>query len=363
VFNTRSITAWNDYFPATNLNYLNSQTYTSRLNPSDSSIYVSNCLFKSITSSSNGGALYVTSATYFLVESTTFFSCKTSSSQGGAIYFSNTGSGQSVLHEVCGYDCCTTYSSGYSHYQFGYICVSNAISSKNNFNYSSITRTVNENSNSWHVLRLNYGKNCCPSINISLNKCHGQQFYCWPFVDSSSVTCLLMYSSFVDNIANWATLILFNAGGAKYEFKSCNILRNTQNYVNSEGTLWTNGNTMFVDSCILENNANIIFYQASSSYSITLSNCTVDSTSKTGNLITQNTVTKSFILGLKHLSTQDCHAGYDSIGTLTPIIQRSKKQLYYSCERLYYHSPLRDFFSLTFVLIFNFIYPCSSNHH
>ena len=104
-----------------------------------------------------------------------------------------------------------------------------------------------------------------------------------------------------------------------------------------------------------------------SSSTIILSNCTVNKTTYNRNLVTQNTVTKSFILALNHMSTQNCNAEYDSAGYLTPNLQTpspSKKQkLYCSCECLFYQSPLRDFFSLTCVLIFNFIYPCSSNHH
>ena len=134
-------TAWNDHFPETNLPNYNSQTYTSRQSPSGTNVYVSNCLFISITSSSAGSALYCTSVTYFLVEFSSFISCKTSSSNYGAIYFHNSG-GQSVLHGVCGYNCCTT--GGYN-YQFGYIEVKNDASSKNYVNYSSIVRCMNTN--------------------------------------------------------------------------------------------------------------------------------------------------------------------------------------------------------------------------
>ena len=98
-------TMWDHYFTGIPTR---TNEFTSRQTPSDTNVYILNCLFKSITSSSQGGALYCTSATYFLVQTTSFFSCKTSSNQG-AICFSNSG-GQSVLHEVCGYDCCTTNS-------------------------------------------------------------------------------------------------------------------------------------------------------------------------------------------------------------------------------------------------------------
>jgi hypothetical protein len=319
-------TAWNDFFTVTSPNNpYYSQTYTSRRTPSDSSVYVTNCLFKSITSSSDGGALSCTSATYFLVESTSFFSCKTSGSFG-AIYFSNSG-GQSVLNKVCGYDCCTTNSNSY---QFGYVSVNNAASSKNYANYSSIVRCVNEYSSSHHTFALNRGEICCPSVNMSLNKCYYRSgLGCWPLYDSNSFTCSLTYSSFVDNHATGYTCFWFNRGGAKYEFQSCNILRNTQGTLGTEGTFYVNEILMISDSCILENTATYIFYQPSS-YTVTLSSCTVDKATCNRNVVTQNTVTKSFILALNHMSTQNCHSKYDSAGYLTPVMQTpssSKKQI------------------------------------
>jgi hypothetical protein len=50
---------------------------------------------------------------------------------------------------------------------------------------------------------------------------------------------------------------------------------------------------MIEDSCILQNTANYIFYQESS-YTITISNCTVDSNRKYGNVITQKNSYEKF---------------------------------------------------------------------
>jgi hypothetical protein len=131
-------TAWDDYFPGTNSPNLNSQTYNSRQTPSGTNVYVLNCLFKSITSADVGGALSCSSATYFLVESTSFFSCKTSSNRGGAIYFCDIGSGQSVLHEVCGYNC-----SSNPFQQFAYL-------------HTSISRCVNGFEEELYQLFINF---------------------------------------------------------------------------------------------------------------------------------------------------------------------------------------------------------------
>jgi hypothetical protein len=352
-------TAWSDYFTGTPT-LLQTTEYNSRQNPSGTGVYISNCLFSSITSSDTGGALYCTSVTYFLVESTSFFSCKTSSSRG-AIYFSNSG-GQSVLHQVCAYDCCTT---GSNNYQFAYIYVKNDASGKNYVNYSSIVRCVNGYSSAYYILGLDSGNICLSAVNISLNKCHGRSgIICWPF--GNSVTCSFSFTSFSDNYATYCTCIYLNKAGSDFEIKSCNILRNTQGSLGSEGTIFTNGYLKIEDSCILDNKADRIFYQHSS-YSITLSNCTIDSTSNNGYLTTKNTVTKSFILALNHISTQNCHSEYDSAGNLTPIIQTpfsSRKQIRLcTCGGCFNNYRLTDSFESTFILIFNFIHLSSSNYH
>jgi hypothetical protein len=351
-------TAWNDYFTATSITHLNSQTYASRQIPSGSNVYVSNCLFNSFTSTSNGGALYCTSATCFLVESSSFFSCKTSSGSGGAIYFSNSGA-QSVLYEVCCNDC--RAASG-SDYQFAFVLVNNAASSMNYFNYSSITRCVNENSAADFTLGLGNGKICCPSVNSSMNKLACVSgIYCYPLSDSNSVTCLLSHSTFADNIdTTWVCIYLWT-GGAKFEIQSCNILRNTQVNFGSCGIIYTCGNVMVENSCILENNAPYIFYQASS-YTFTVSNCTLDKTTFYGSYKTMNVVAKSFILALNHMSTRNCHAVYDNIGALTPITPLSssnKQKLCYTYQGLFYQCQ-GSFVSLSSLLIIIFFYPGAS---
>jgi hypothetical protein len=355
----QSKTAWDYYFTGTST-LIQSQEYGTRQNPSSTNVYVLNCLFRSITSSDTGGALSCTSVTSLLVESSSFFSCKTSGSyNGGAIYFSNSDSGQCVLYGVGGFDCFT----GSSHDgQFSYIIVDNGTSSKNYVNYSSITRCVNGNTGSRRTVFPCNGKICFPSVNMSMNKCgYRPAFLCLPYSDSNSFTCSLTYSSIADNNATVQICIWFNTGGANYEIKSCNIIRNIQANLNNYGTITTDGALTIQNSCILKNIAPRIFH-ASSSYPITLSNCTVDSTSNNGYLTTKNTVTKSFIHALKHLSSRNCYAEYDSAGTLTPIAQSSKKErLYYTCKRFFNQPPQINFISLVSVIIFKFIYPYASS--
>jgi hypothetical protein len=202
-------------------------------------------------------------------------------------------------------------------------------------------------------------KVCCSSTNTSLNKCSSRPaIICNPLVNPNSV-CSLLYSTFAGNDATSENCILFNRGGAVYEIKYCNILRNTEVSVSGRGTICTSGNLMIEDSCILENEATYIFYTYSS-YTITLSNCTVDKTTRTGNLITQKTVTKSFILALNHMSTRNCHSEYDSAGTLTAIPPASpptkKETCYcYTCKINNCQARISDFFSFICLFMFSFI--------
>jgi ribosomal protein S8E len=355
-------TAWADYFTG-NPTSTFSNLYEARQTPSDTNAHILNSLFRTITSTSSGGALYCDPVSCLLIESTSFFACKTSSGNGGAICFSNTGSGQCVFNKMCGYDCCLT--SGLRG-QFSYTYVRNDAISKNNINYSSITRCVNEISDTLYTLAHYKGKQCYTSINISNNKCgYRSGIYFCPLSDSNTITGSFLYSTFADNIATSNTCICFGTSGAKYEIRSCNILRNTQVSLGSEGTFATWGYLNINDSCILENTATNNFYTSSTSYTVTLSNCTVDKTTSNGNLITKNIVTKSFILALNHMSTHNCYSEYDSAGTLTPIMQTpssSKKQrLYCSCEKFFIQSRLSDVVLLTNFLIFNFVHPYASS--
>jgi hypothetical protein len=344
--------AWNDFFDSGTPETIKQQT--TRQTPSNARVYVLLCLFNRCTSTDYGGALSCSSSVeYLLLESSAFFSCTTTSDRGGGVYIYNSNC-QSVLHKVCGYDC---YSNSVGH--FSYTRVKYTATSKNYYNYSSISHCRKE-SYGTEMLTICYGKICCLSVNSSNNKCSSHSgIYCVPHPDTSSAICSFVHSSFVDNHATSSICICLNGGSAKYEIKSCNILRNTQVSLSSQGTILTQGDLMIEDSCILENNANYIIY-ASSSYTLTFSNCTVDkTTTNTGILKIQNTVTESFILALNHMSTEHCSAEYDSAGNLTPIIEHpsSKKVICYCTYRNYFYQPhLSIFVSLMCVFMFNFIH-------
>jgi hypothetical protein len=355
-----SRTDWYDFFGGTPT-YSYSSTYGTQLPLSGSSAYVSNSLFRSISSSSDGGALYSTnSVTYLFIESTSFFSCKTSGSNGGAIYFYDS-SGRCALHEVCGYDCNST-STGTSYGHFLYTQVYNSASSNNYISYSSIVGCVSTHTSSYYILRHYYGNLFCPSVNISMNECQYHSIYYYPLSDSNSITCSLSYSSITDNHANGHTCLYLWSSYANFRIKSCNILRNTQGSPSSTGTFYTCGSLVITDSCILGNNASNIVYTYYSNYPTTILNCTIDKTTNNGYLTIKNTVTKSFIHALNHISTQYCLSEYDSVGTLTPP-SPNKQINCFTYGNSFCHSKLRDFISLIFVLNFIFIHLDTSTYY
>jgi hypothetical protein len=349
--------SWDEYFTGSPTTTLGPGQYSSRQSYSSGNVYILNCLFNTITSGSNGGALYFSSVSYLLIESSSFFSCKTNGGNGGAIYFSNS-NGQSVLYGLCGCDCLSIYS-GSPYYQFAYISVNNGGSAKNYFKYSSISRCVNDISSSHQMVRFDYGYISCTSVNISNNRC---QYYsaiiCHPYTGSSSVICSFKYSSFADNTDSVYFCIGLNHN-AKYEMKCCNIIRN-KDLSGSYGIIYAPGNLMIEDSCILENVGTYIFY-VWSSYTITLSNCTVDKTTNNKNLVTTNTVTKSFILALNHMSTRNCHAEYDAVGYIT-VFHPTVRLFCYSWKMCSCQAITSNLFLLHCVFLVTFIHPNPSGY-
>jgi hypothetical protein len=344
--------AWNDYFTGSPATTLHSGQHSSRQTFSVASVYVLNCLFnKCIISSGNGGALSCTSSTYLFIEFSSFFSCKTNSGDGGAIYFYTSNINKCVLYSVCGNDCIAT-----SYGPFARININNG--GMNYVNYTSIVRCMNDISNACETVCFEWGEIYCPSINMSINKCLRQSgIYSHP-----STTSSLLYSTFSDNSAMESVCIWFGNGNAKYDIKCCNIIRNIQASLSTNGIIFTRGNTMIEDSCILENTATYIFYQSSSSYAITLSNCTVDLISHYNSFTIQKTVTKSFIHALNHMTTQNCHSEYDSAGTLTalPYVSHSTKKLFHcTCH---YQARISIFVSLIWVFMITFIHPNPSGN-
>lgn len=336
---------WNDYFSVSSQQTESSKTYESRINISSTSVYVLNCLFNKCVSNSYGGALASSATEMLLIESSLFHSCSSSAIYGGAIYFENANNGQCILNIICSFNCTSTLMNSNSWGQFAYVIIKNQIGCKNYANYTSIVHTNSKNINSLNTLRLQYGTISVPSTNISGNECGKRPgILCSP-VSSSELNspCIIKYSSFVNNTASSCDCIYFENTGAKKEMRYCNVIRNSQ-ILAAQGTIYSDGSLIIEESCILENNASHVFFQNSgSTYSITISNCTTDAITKySGGFIIDKTAGNSFINGLIHIETWNCHSSFDSVNGLTvhPIKGSKKKRIicftngdYYKCMR------------------------------
>ena len=257
------------------------------------SVYVHDCVFRDISSSVDGGALYCSSSVQrLLVEQSSFISCITSYTYGGGMY---SYSGQCVLSRICAFNCCSTRN-GDSFGQFAYIN-SNI---QNNVNDSSITHTLKRGTYPRYALCLERGNILCTSVNLTNNECYYRPaLVC---VQTSSIS----YSSIVNNTANggYGCILLWYYSHC---IDTCNILNNYQeSYI--EATIYTNENLFIKDSCILGNNKKVFY--ASSSGNITISNCTIDDDIFTNNrfygTVTVNkTIQRTFNISLSHIAYCD----------------------------------------------------------
>jgi hypothetical protein len=294
--------------------------YTERIDVSgNENVSVHECIFRNITSSEEGGALYCNSSDHrLLIEQSSFISCMTSEGHGGGIHFLSAVSGECALLRVCAYNC-SAVKSGDSYGQFAWI----TIKSRNHVNDSSIIRTLTKGGRSHCELYLYYANILCPSVNLSNNKCnYYTAMLCFP---TSQDTCYISYSSFVNNSAmgGFGCIYLENPDSSKY-IDTCNILNNKQHSSN-RALIITWGNLLIMDSCILGSNKdNRVFYEGHHLYKITISNCTIDDDIFTesryyGSITMNKSIESSFVNQLSHIVTQKCDSYFDSYGILTSI--------------------------------------------
>jgi hypothetical protein len=300
-----------------------------RIDASVSNVYVHNCVFRYCTSSEHGGALSCTSSVIrLLVEQSSFISCRASNRHGGGVYFVNTASGESVLNKICVFNC-SSLVSGFG--QFAYIKL-NSNYYKNHVNDTSIIHSSNVNSDSRDSMRLLFGNILCPSVNITNNECSR---YCTLDCQlSSSCICRISYNSIVNNTAIVHTCIYSSGSSSSHYIYACNILNNKQTD-SAYGTFEVYTKLLIENSCILGNNeGKTVFYLgSSSSYNITISNCTFDNSKYTGTVIFTNTIENTFINALSHIVTERCDSFFDSYGTLTvkTTVNSCRSQCLMSC--------------------------------
>ena len=80
---------------------------------------------------------------------------------------------------------------------------------------------------------------------------------------------IIEYTSMVNNTANGYSIIWLDYyPKASYKINKCNILKNKQKMLDTEGIIYTFSCVYFNDCCILANEANVIFYTVGNSYTV-----------------------------------------------------------------------------------------------
>ena len=255
--------------------------------------------------SGNGGSILfstTSSESKLLIEETSILNSR-ASGEGGGIYFSNSGS--CILSKLCGVNCSSTGSDN----QFDSISVSNDASYQNDVNDSSITYTLN--SAKQFTMQHFYGSITIASTNISSNNCK----YCSAARLQSNnvqsvITGIISYSSFANNTATSQRCINLgycNRESPLYQIKSCNFIKNKQQG-SSFGMITNFGQTKIDDSCFIENSGGYLFYN-DVSYSIVITNCSIDDTCTTyGTVSIKNKPKSSFMNENVHVFFDEyCH--------------------------------------------------------
>jgi hypothetical protein len=315
-------------------NYIRNEYAGTRLTPNANNVYVYDCFFHDISYSSSGGAINCGSSVYkLLIEQSSFISCKTSSGNGGGVYFQNTANAESVLSKICAFGC-SCGNSG----TFAYIYLGSNVNYKNHVNDSTITRSLKEGKSQWDTIYFYTDTILVPSDNFTNNELYcSSAFCCHSSRSTTSETCWITYCSVVNNTANGGYIcIRLYSSSSTHRLDTCNIISNKQT-TTTQGTIYAYTNILFKDSCILGNDeGKTFFYFYSSSYKITVSNCTIDNTRYTGggSVILTQTIKRSFIHALSHIVTRSCDSYFDSYGTLTakPIVPSRSSRFYMSCN-------------------------------
>ena len=157
-------------------------------------VYIKSSYFKglSVTSSNDGGALYITGISKLLIELSTFIECE-APSMGAGIYMSG---GQCILYRVCGVECEQTANMNGG--VFSYVEVTKSANSINNIIETSVTKCKSEE---WgFTVNQMYGHVLSKSVNLSQNYCYQcSALYCQPTYDGSNIVCSLCYSFLSNN--------------------------------------------------------------------------------------------------------------------------------------------------------------------
>jgi hypothetical protein len=287
--------------------------YTEKLRPSTSDVYVHCCDFLYCVSNLSGGAFYCRDVIKrLLIEQSSFVSCK-SGNNGGGIYFYNPWGSESVLSNICVFNCTSTYNSGLIIAGQSVYIDSDRI--RNHVNDSSVAHSLKESEYAGRILNLEDGSILCFSVNLTNNEVYiCSALFCNP---SSSYEFNMLYGLIANNTANLGyTCIWFGISGTFYFMDACNILNNDQTSYNY-AAIRSVRDSFIKDSCIIGNNkGKKVFYTDYETTTLTLFNCTIDddivsNTRYSGSGTINITIEGTFGNELPHIETLSCDSYID----------------------------------------------------
>ena len=290
---------WIDYFPSIDEPIYEEQLFMNltfsieqKLSPQNGKAYVYNCYFHDMTNDYGAAIYYAEYESYILIEKCSFLKCCAANYQGALRIIG----GNSILTFICAQQC----SAGLNN---GFCSVHDDINRK--INYFLDSSIANCKSSQEHIITHNFGYIQFKSLNISNNKSKRQcGIHSTPnvFNETTKLGTLVIFCSFFNNTAyNEFCIVLQNTKNdiCKHQIKSSNIISN-----NASNTLYFQGETEIIDSC-LYNNGNPLFKVINSK--LYLVSSSLDNMNKTGTgEISQTGERYSFIALLSFIETGEC---------------------------------------------------------
>ena len=204
---------------------------------------MNNCLIKDISSSGNGGAIFINTSKSLIINETTFYNCLSINGNGGAIYFYN---GLNInLFKICAVGCKNT------NYQFAYLQTT----------YNQILDLITiyncSNLNGYRTLIIYNGNQNISNINISYNN----NIYISGIYYINPTSMFSNYCTFYNNTVS-SDRCIYLQGNSGTISKSNIILNNSPtNY--GVVTLWV-GNYILKECIFDQNKDNLIFINSGS---------------------------------------------------------------------------------------------------
>ena len=191
------------------------------------------------------------------------------------------------MYSVCSVHCISN--SGDDYYgQFDNIQLSSK--SDDALNYvlqSSIIYSENEKEDSIYTMCHWYGNIFIKAVNCSNNACFRISGICCYLSDStstaSSVSSIIEYSSFVNNVASDRKCLLFDY--KNHQLKNSNIINNSQPTTTNDGIVNFYGLELLInESAFLNNEAKYLFYADTGSLVYCDEHCYIDISTKYGSV-------------------------------------------------------------------------------